>query len=72
MIYYFLLRYLPRELHHGVPGHLSVVEDEASDPGKGFGAPRIEGHPCQGVGAQIQELQVGDVGHDFMDLETRQ
>lgn len=66
---FFLLGYFPREQHHGVPGHLSVVEDKAPDPGKGFSTPWFKGHSCQGVGAQVQELQVWDVGHDFADLE---
>lgn len=68
----FLLRYLPGELQHGVPGHLSVIEDEASDSGEGFSTPRLEGHSCQRVGAQVQELQVGDAGHDFTDLKMTQ
>lgn len=64
-----LLRYLPGELHHCVPRHLSVVEDKASDMGKGLGTSRAQGHSCQGVGAQVQELQVGDAGHNFADLK---
>lgn len=68
----FLLRYLPSEQQHSIPGHLSVVEDKASNPGKGFGTPRLEGHSSQRVGAQVQELQVRDVGHNFTDLKTRQ
>lgn len=69
---FFLLRYLRGEQHHGIPGHPGVVEDEASDPGKAFGTARLNGHFCQGVRAQVQELQVGDVGHDFIDLKMRQ
>lgn len=65
----FLLRYLPSEQQHGIPGHLSVVEDKATDPGKGFGTPWLEGHSCQRVGAQVQERQVRDVGYNFTDLK---
>lgn len=67
----FLLRYLPSEQQHSIPGHLSVVEDEATDPGKGFGTPRLECHSCQRVGAQVQELQVRDAGYNFTDLKTK-
>lgn len=65
-----LLSCLPGEQQQGVPGHLGVVEDEASDPGEAFSPSRLQGHSSQGVRAQVQELQVGDVRHDFTDLRN--
>lgn len=68
---FVLLGHLLGEQQHGVPGYLGVVEDEAADSGEGFSTPRLKGHSCQRVRAQVEELQVGNVGDDFTDLKTR-
>lgn len=66
----FLLRHLPGQQQHRLPGDLRVVEDKPPDSGKRSSTLRVKGHSSQRVGAQVQKLQVGDAGHDFTDLQT--
>lgn len=66
----FLLRHLPGQQQHRLPGDLSVVEDKPSHSGKRSSTLWVKGQSSQRIGAQVQELQVGDAGHDFTDLQT--
>lgn len=66
----FLLRHLPGQQQHRLPGDLSVIEDKPSDSGKRSSTLWVKGHSSQRVGAQVQKLQVGNAGHDFTDLQT--
>lgn len=55
---------------HGVPADMRVIEDELSDPTEHVCHAGLQMHAAQRVHAQIEEVQVRDVGHDGADLET--
>lgn len=67
----FVLRYLTSEQQHSVPGYLGIVENEAPDSGKGFSPSWFKDHSCQGVGAEIKKLQIGNAGNNFTDLKNK-
>lgn len=63
-----LLRHVPCEHVHGVPADVRVNEDEFADPAEDLGGGGHQLDAAQRVHAQIEEIQVGDVGHDGADL----
>lgn len=67
-----LLWHVPCEVKDSVPGHLCVVEDQTPHMREGFAAVGPQRNAGQRVEAQVEEIQVGDVGDDLTDLQTHQ
>lgn len=55
---------------HSVPADLRVNEDEFPDPAEDLSHAGVQLYATQRVHAQIEEVQVGDVGHNGADLAT--
>lgn len=55
---------------HAVPAYVCVNKDQSSEPGENVSHARLQLHATQRVHAQIEEVQVGDVGHNGADLAT--
>lgn len=60
MLHHSLGRVLCEHVH-GVPADARVNEDQLSDPGENLGHAGLQLYAAQGVRAQIEEVQVGDV-----------
>lgn len=58
------------ECVHGVPADVCVNEDKFPDPAEDLGHAGLQLYAAQRVHAQVEEVQVGDVGHDGADLAT--
>lgn len=56
---------------HRVPGDVCVDKNKLADVTEDIGRGRIQHHPLQGVHAQVEEVQVGHVGHDGADLTNK-
>lgn len=56
---------------HTVPADVCVIEDEMSDPEEYLGHAGLQLHAAQRVHAQVQEVQVRDVGNDGADLAKK-
>lgn len=65
-----LLWSVPGERVHSLPADLRVNQDEFPDPAEDLSHPGVQLHATQRVHAQIEEVQVGDVGHNGADLAT--
>ena len=65
-----LLRCVLCERVHGVPADLCIIEDKSSDSGENLGHAGLQLYAAQRVHAQVQEVQVGDVGNDGADLRN--
>lgn len=61
---------MPCERVHIVPADLRVDEDEPADAAEDLGPSELQLHLVQRVHAQVEEIQVRDVGHDGTDLAT--
>lgn len=59
-----------RECVHARPAEVCVNEDEFSDPAENLGHAGLQLCAAQRVHAQVEEVQVGGVGHDGADLAT--
>lgn len=57
-----------REHVHRVPADVRVDKNKLADVTEDPGRARIQLHPPQRVRAQVEEVQVRDVGHDGADL----
>lgn len=66
-----LLGHVLRECVHSVPADLRVNEDEPADAAEDFGPSWFQLHLAQRVHAQVEKIQVRDVGHNGADLATR-
>ena len=55
---------------HGVPRDVGVDEDQPAHPGEHLGQAGLQLHAAQRVPAQIQEVQMRDVGDDGPNLAT--
>lgn len=66
-----LLWHVPCERVHSVPADLRVNEDESADAAEDFGPSWFQLHLVQRVHAQVEEIQVRDVGHNSADLAIR-
>ena len=64
------LRCVSCERVHAVPADVCVDEDKLPDPGEHLGRAGLQLDAPQRVHAQIEEVQVGDVGNDGADLAT--
>lgn len=58
------------ECVHSVPADVCVNEDKFPDPAEDLGHAGLQLYAAQRVHAQVEEVQVGDVGHDGADLAT--
>lgn len=58
------------EFVHGVPADVGVDEDKLSNLGENLSHAGLQLYAAQRVHAQIEEVQVGDVGNDGADLAT--
>lgn len=69
-MFHHLLWCILCECVHSVPADVCVNEDKSSDSGENLGHAGLQLHAAQRVHAQVQEVQVGDVGNDGADLVT--
>lgn len=58
------------ECVHRVPTDVCVDQDKSPDPGENLSHAGLQLHAAQRVRAQIEEVQVGDVGNNSADLAT--
>lgn len=56
---------------HGLPADLRVDEDQLSDPGENLTHAGLQLNTTQGVHAQVEEVQVGNVRNNGADLATK-
>lgn len=65
-----LLGHVPCEHVHSVPVDLCVDEDKLANTAEDLSPSWLQFHAVQRVHAQVEEIQVWDVGHDGADLAT--
>lgn len=65
-----LLWCMLRECVHSVPADVCVNQDKSSNPGENVSHAGLQLHAVQWVHAQVEEVQVGDIGHNCADLAT--
>lgn len=67
-VFLYLLWCVLREGVHRVPADLCVYEDKSPDSGENVRHAGLQLHPTQRIHAQVEKVQVGDVGNNGANL----